>query len=125
LSVTTTAAPALLARQQAFAQSPGLVADGRDMGTVVFPQANLKIFLTASPETRAGRRVTQRGQVPEPAQLEAEATALAARDQADSTREVAPLRPADDAVALDTTGLTFAEQVGRIVALARPIFGRQ
>jgi cytidylate kinase len=101
-----------------------VVVDGRDIGTVVFPDADLKIFLTASPETRAGRRVSQRGLAPEPAQLEAEAMALAARDQADSTREVAPLRPADDAVPLDTTGLAFAEQVGRIVALARPIFGR-
>ena len=98
--------------------------DGRDIGTVVLPYADLKIFLTASPETRAGRRVIQRGLPPEPARLEAEATALAARDQADSTREVAPLRPADDAVPIDTTELTFAEQVGKIVALARPIFGR-
>ena len=101
-----------------------VVVDGRDIGTVVFPDADLKIFLTASPETRAGRRVIQRGLPPEPARLEAEATALAARDQADSTRAVAPLRPADDAVPIDTTELTFAEQVGKIVALARPIFGR-
>jgi len=101
-----------------------VVVDGRDIGTVVFPDADLKIFLTASPETRAGRRVIQRGLTPEPARLEAEAVALAARDQADSTREVAPLRPADDAVPIDTTELTFEEQVGRIVALARPIFGR-
>jgi cytidylate kinase len=101
-----------------------VVVDGRDIGTVVFPDADLKIFLTASPETRAGRRVIQRGLPPERARLEAEAVALAARDQADSTREVAPLRPADDAVPIDTTELTFEEQVGRIVALARPIFGR-
>ncbi len=62
-----------------------VVVDGRDIGTVVFPDADLKIFLTASPETRAGRRVNQRGLAPDPAQLEAEAMALAARDQADST----------------------------------------
>ena len=76
-----------------------VVVDGRDIGTVVFPDADLKIFLTASPEARAGRRVTQRGDGDRRrTQLEAEAAALAARDQADSTRAVAPLRPADDAV---------------------------
>jgi cytidylate kinase len=100
-----------------------VVVDGRDIGTVVFPDADLKVFLTASPETRAGRRIVQRGMPLEPARLEAEAAALAARDHADSTRAVAPLRAAEDAILLDTTGLTFAEQVARIVALARPVFG--
>ena len=99
-----------------------VVVDGRDIGTVVFPDADLKIFLTASPEARAGRRISQRGLEVEPARLEAEAAALAARDHADSTRRVAPLKPADDAVELDTTTMTFAEQVARIVALARAIF---
>ena len=70
-----------------------VVVDGRDIGTVVFPDADLKIFLTATPEARAGRRITQRGaEVEPPTQLEAEAAALAARDHADSTRTVAPLR---------------------------------
>jgi cytidylate kinase len=101
-----------------------VVVDGRDIGTVVFPDADLKIFLTASPEARAGRRISQRGQEVEQSRLEAEAAALAARDHADSTRVVAPLRPAEDAVPLDTTTLSFREQVDRIVALARPIFGR-
>ena len=101
-----------------------VVVDGRDIGTVVFPDADLKIFLTASPEARAGRRISQRGQAVEPARLEAEAAALAARDTADSTRAVAPLKPAEDAIRLDTTALGFEEQVARIVALARPIFGR-
>jgi cytidylate kinase len=101
-----------------------VVVDGRDIGTVVFPDADLKIFLTASPEARAGRRIAQRGLEIEPSRVEAEAAALAARDQADSTRAVAPLRPADDAIPLDTTALSFGEQVNRIVALARPIFGR-
>jgi cytidylate kinase len=100
-----------------------VVVDGRDIGTVVFPDADLKIFLTASPEARAGRRISQRGLEVEPGRLEAEAAALAARDHADSTRRVAPLKPADDAVELDTTTMTFAEQVARIVALARAIFG--
>jgi cytidylate kinase len=101
-----------------------VVVDGRDIGTVVFPDAELKIFLTATPETRAGRRVNQRGLSEDPARLEAEVEALAARDQADSTRQVAPLRPAEDAVLLDTTTMRFSEQVEAIVALARPIFER-
>jgi cytidylate kinase len=100
-----------------------VVVDGRDIGTVVFPDAELKIFLTATPEARAGRRVIQRGQGADPARLEAEAEALAARDHADSTRRVAPLRSADDAIELDTTTMRFSEQVKAIVELAGPIFG--
>jgi cytidylate kinase len=99
-----------------------VVVDGRDIGTVVFPDADLKIFLTASPAARAGRRISQRGMVAHPDHLDAETAALAARDHADSTREVAPLRPAEDAVHLDTTSLSFAEQVRFIVDRARPIF---
>jgi CMP/dCMP kinase len=101
-----------------------VVVDGRDIGTVVFPDADLKVFLTASPTARAGRRISQRGVEPDSSRLEAEAAALAARDQADSSRVVAPLRPAEDAVLMDTTTMTFAEQVRRIVELARPLFGR-
>jgi cytidylate kinase len=100
-----------------------VVVDGRDIGTVVFPKADLKIFLTASPEARAGRRITQRGRPVQPGDLDAETQALAARDHADSVRETAPLRPAPDAVQLDTTSLDFAEQVRFIVDRARPIFG--
>ena len=100
-----------------------VVVDGRDIGTVVFPDADLKIFLTASAEARAGRRITQRGQEADRARLEAETAALAARDHADSSRPVAPLRAADDAVPLDTTTMSFADQVRFIVELARPIFG--
>jgi len=102
-----------------------VVVDGRDIGTVVFPDADLKIFLTASAEARAGRRISQRGMAVEPADLDAETQALAARDHADSTREFAPLRPAPDAVHLDTTTLDFAEQVRFIVDRARPIFARE
>jgi CMP/dCMP kinase len=102
-----------------------VVVDGRDIGTVVFPDAELKIFLTASPQARAGRRISQRGMAVERDHLDAETAALAARDHADSTREVAPLRPADDAVHLDTTALDFAEQVRFIVDRARPIFARR
>lgn len=96
-----------------------VVVDGRDIGTVVFPDAKLKVFLTASPEARAGRRVGQRGESGDEATIAREAAALAARDHADSTREVAPLRPAADAVLLDSTGLSFDEQVARIVELAK------
>jgi CMP/dCMP kinase len=101
-----------------------VVVDGRDIGTVVFPDADLKIFLTASPQARAGRRISQRGMPVQPERLDAEAAALAARDHADSTRAVAPLRPANDAVHLDTTTMDFPEQVRFIVDRARPIFGR-
>ena len=102
-----------------------VVVDGRDIGTVVFPDADLKVFLTATPEARARRRLSQRGTAVDPARLAAETAALAARDHADSTRPVAPLRAADDAVRLDTTDLSFEDQVTRIVALARPIFSRE
>jgi cytidylate kinase len=101
-----------------------VVVDGRDIGTVVFPDADLKIFLTASPEARAGRRISQRGVTIHQDHLDAEAAALTARDHADSTRAIAPLRPADDAVHLDTTAMGFAEQVRFIVDRARPIFSR-
>jgi cytidylate kinase len=101
-----------------------VVVDGRDIGTVVFPDADLKVFLTASPEARAGRRISQRGHPADARRLEAEAAALAARDHADSTRPVAPLQAAPDAVPLDTTAMSFAAQVAFIVELARPIFGR-
>jgi cytidylate kinase len=100
-----------------------VVVDGRDIGTVVFPDAELKIFLTATPEARAGRRINQRGNLVDPGGLEAEAAALAARDQADSSRAVAPLKAAPDAVPLETTAMAFPDQVRFIVELARPIFG--
>ena len=97
----------------------GVVVDGRDIGTVVFPDAPVKVFLTASPEERARRRLAQRGSRINPAELAREAQALAARDDADSTRPVAPLRAAADAVRLDTTDLSLDEQADRVVALAR------
>ena len=97
----------------------GVVVDGRDIGTVVFPDAPLKVFLTASPEERARRRLAQRGGRVDPSELRREAAALAARDQADSARAVAPLRAAADAVVLDTTRLSLDDQVARVVALAR------
>ena len=96
-----------------------VVVDGRDIGTVVFPDAELKLFLTASPEARAGRRISQLGRVIDSDELARETAALAARDAADSGRAVAPLRRADDAVDIDTTAMGFAEQVDRILELAR------
>lgn len=95
-----------------------VVVDGRDIGTVVFPDADLKVFLTASPEVRARRRLTQRGESVSEVEIGREAVLLAARDQADSTRAVAPLRQADDARLLDTSSLTFDEQVAQIVEWA-------
>jgi cytidylate kinase len=95
------------------------VVDGRDIGTVVFPDATLKVFLTASARTRAERRLRQRGEQVDPAVLERETAALTARDEADSQRSVAPLQAAPDAIPLDGTDLTFAEQAERIATLAR------
>ena len=102
--------------------SGGIVVDGRDIGTVVFPEAPLKIFLTATPDERARRRLSQRGQDVDSDLMRRESQALAARDAADSNRRIAPLKPAADAVLLDTTTLTLEQQVGRVVELARGLF---
>ncbi len=102
--------------------SRGVVVDGRDIGTVVFPDAPLKIFLTATPDERARRRLSQRGQEVDLGLVRRESQALAARDAADSNRRIAPLKPAADAVLLDTTALTLEQQVGRVVELARALF---
>ncbi len=110
---------ALLERQQAFAQPPGLVADGRDMGTVVFPAAGLKIYLTASAEERARRRYNQLKDKGSGASLAALSLEIAERDRRDSTRAVAPLVPAADAVMLDSTHLTIHEVVDRVMAEVR------
>jgi cytidylate kinase len=98
----------------------GLVADGRDIGTVVFPDAELKAYLIADAEERARRRLLERGVVDPPLEeVRAEAGLLQGRDAIDSGRETAPLRQAEDAVVIDTTGLSFDEQVERIVQLAK------
>ena len=98
----------------------GVVVDGRDIGTVVFPDAPLKVFLTASPEERARRRLAERGGGGRgEAEVRREGEVLAARDRADSTRAVAPLKAAADAVVLDTTRLSLEQQVQAVVALAR------
>lgn len=105
--------------RRAAADAGGVVVDGRDIGTVVFPDAELKVFLTATAEARARRRSAQWGRPVDETAVARESAALQARDRADSTRAVAPLRQAADALPLDTTGLAFDEQVAWIVARAR------
>jgi len=108
----------MLGRIRAAAREADVVADGRDIGTIVFPNADIKIFLTARPEVRARRRLLQRGSAePTPAAIAAEAERLTERDRKDSERATAPLRRAPDAVVVDTTALTFDQQVERIVGL--------
>ena len=106
---------ALLERQRSFRMPPGLVADGRDMGTVVFPDAVLKVFLTASVAARAQRRYKQLKEKGFDANLPALSRDLEARDAQDANRDTAPLKPARDAVDLDSTDLSIAEVVERIV----------
>jgi len=96
-----------------------VVVDGRDIGSVVFPDAPLKVFLTATAEARASRRLSQRGEVIDPARLSREADALSARDQKDASRAVAPLMRPDDALLLDSTAMTFDDQVTWIVDQAK------
>jgi cytidylate kinase len=96
---------ALLERQRAFVEPPGLIADGRDMGTVVFPKAALKIFLTATPEERALRRYKQLKDKDSSVSLAALSLDIAERDRKDMTRSVAPLVPAADAIVLDSTAM--------------------
>ncbi|MEQ5802294.1 (d)CMP kinase [Halomonas sp. H10-9-1] len=108
---------ALLSRQRDFRKPPGLVADGRDMGTVVFTEAPLKIFLTASAEERAHRRQRQLREAGVDAILSSLLKEIQARDARDMQRSVAPLKPADEAITLDTTRLTIPEVVDRLTEL--------
>ena len=108
---------ALLARQRAFAMLPGLVTEGRDMGTVVFPDAILKIFLYASAEERARRRYLQLKDSGIDARLSQVVEELAKRDARDTAREHAPLKPAQDAVQIDTTGLTIVQVFNKVLQL--------
>ena len=106
---------ALLARQRAFAQLPGLVADGRDMGTVVFPDAPVKIFLTASVDERAQRRYKQLKEKGIDVNLASLVEDLRIRDERDMNREAAPLKPADDAVIIDTTEMGIDEVCSQVM----------
>jgi cytidylate kinase len=110
---------ALLERQRAFVREPGLVADGRDMGTIVFPDAVLKVFLTASPMERATRRYNQLKEKGISVSLPDLSREIAERDLRDESRPVAPLRPADDARIVDSTSLTPDEVVSLILARLR------
>lgn len=106
----------LLGVQRSFAGERWIVMEGRDIGTVIFPDAACKFFVTATPEERARRRLAQSGEVADGASLAEVARAIAERDRQDSTRTVAPLRPAPDAEVIDTTGLSIDESVDRIAA---------
>jgi cytidylate kinase len=108
---------ALLERQYAFRQAPGLVTDGRDMGTVVFPDADYKVFLNASAEERAKRRHKQLKEKGIESNLSGLVAEISERDQRDSQRTVAPLKPADDAIQLDSTSLGIDDVFHRVRAI--------
>jgi cytidylate kinase len=110
---------ALVARQRAFRQAPGLVADGRDMGTVIFPDARVKIFLTASAEARAERRYKQLKEKGENVNLSRLLDKIKRRDERDTSREVSPLKPADDAHIIDSTEMSIDEVLKRIHRLIK------
>ncbi len=101
------------------AEDGGVVMDGRDIGTVVFPDAEVKVFMVADPQERARRRLLEKGIAQDRRSLETEAGALQARDRRDSQRDVAPLAMAPGAIVLDTTTMTFEEQVRLVVGLAK------
>lgn len=105
----------LRAIQRSAADHGGLVAEGRDMGTVIFPDSPCKVYLTASLEERARRRLAQEGKDPNPTSLRDEEERIRTRDEIDEKRETAPLRTPEGALLIDTTGLSFEEQVDRIV----------
>ena len=108
---------ALVDLQRGYRRAPGLVADGRDMGTVIFPDATTKVFLTASAEERARRRHNQLKEKGVSVTFDGLLREILSRDARDAQRAVAPLKPADDAVLLDTTGLSIDEVVDRVLAL--------
>ncbi len=108
---------ALLARQRAFLLEPGLVADGRDMGTVVFPQAAVKIYLTATPQERAQRRYKQLKEKGIDANLSALVEELRVRDERDMNRKTAPLKPASDAIIIDTSTLNIEQVTEKVMQL--------
>lgn len=108
---------ALLKRQRAFRTEPGLIADGRDMGTVVFPEANLKIFMTASADERARRRFKQLRDSGASADYDRVLADIIERDERDSSRAIAPLKPADDAVVIDTSERSIDQVMDTVLAL--------
>ncbi|MBV1869683.1 MAG: (d)CMP kinase [Gammaproteobacteria bacterium] len=115
VAATPVVRSALLARQRSFRESPGLVADGRDMGTVVFVDATLKVFLTASVEERAQRRFSQLKEAGNDVSLARLEEAIRARDEQDTNRAIAPLKPAEDALILDSTNMGINEVFQRVL----------
>jgi cytidylate kinase len=110
---------AMVAQQRSLGGSENIVVEGRDIGTVVFPDAGVKVFLTASAEERARRRSIQQAESGIATDSDEVHQSLMRRDTADSTREISPLTPADDAVVLNTTGMTFEQVVERVCEVAR------
>lgn len=108
---------ALLDLQREFDKAPGLVADGRDMGTTVFPDADIKVFLSASAEERARRRIRQLEEKGESADFQQILADIEARDKQDREREISPLKPADDAIEMDTTSMSISEVLKAVLAL--------
>ena len=119
VAAITAVRDALLQRQRDFSELPGLVADGRDMGTTVFPDAVLKIFMTASAEERAERRVKQLKEKGINANIAALVADLKARDEQDANRAVSPLKPAEDAIFLDTTSMSIQQVTQKVLDLAK------
>ena len=111
---------ALVALQLSFRKAPGLVADGRDMGTVIFPDARFKVFLTASAAERAKRRYKQLKEKGLSVTLASLQSEIEARDARDASRTVAPLKPALDAVLVDTTGMGIEDVVAKVLAVVKP-----
>src|ERR1700761_3720739 len=111
---------ALVAMQLGFRKAPGLVADGRDMGTVIFPDAPFKVFLTASAAERAKRRYKQLKEKGLSVTLASLQRGIEARDTRDASRAVAPLKPAEDAVLVDSTGLSIGDVVAKVLAVVQP-----
>jgi cytidylate kinase len=111
---------ALVALQWGFRRAPGLVADGRDMGTVIFPDAPFKVFLTASAAERAKRRYKQLKEKGLSVTLSGLQREIEARDHRDASRLIAPLKPAEDALLVDTTGMGIADVVAKVLAVVRP-----
>ena len=120
IAVMPSVREALVDMQLAFRKAPGLVADGRDMGTVIFPDARFKVFLTASAAERAKRRYKQLKDKGLNVTLAALLREIQARDERDAARTVAPLRPAADALTIDTTGIPVASVVAAVLSVVRP-----
>ena len=124
IAVLPTVRRALIVRQHSFRRAPGLVADGRDMGTVVFPDAALKVYVTATAEERARRRYKQLIEKGNSVTIDSLLRDIRERDARDTSRAAAPLRPADDAVVLDTTGRSIEESIAFVLERYRSRRGK-